>query len=178
MLCGQGEYRRSAGNPGKISPQANCISSRGKERAGEWALVRLQRGGDRDWLVLKIGENAKPVSKKKDDESALSGRTMAGIAREAESGMELESGKSGSALKLRAADESDAGGGGLRVARSGSYELKFDGIIGRWRSSPAGGPASSRNAKDFSGRFPKSRRRWRRLPPGTASSMRDRGRFG
>lgn len=46
----------------------------GKKLHGEWYLVRL-RGG-KDWLLIKGGESLRPVSKKMDDTSALSGKTM------------------------------------------------------------------------------------------------------
>lgn len=46
----------------------------GKKLEGEWYLVRL-RGGD-EWLLIKGGEDMKPVSAKADDTSVLSGRTM------------------------------------------------------------------------------------------------------
>ncbi|ACB77581.1 non-homologous end-joining DNA ligase [Opitutus terrae] len=47
---------------------------RGKKLKGEWYLVRL-RGGD-EWLLIKGGEDMKPVSAKADDTSVLSGKSM------------------------------------------------------------------------------------------------------
>jgi bifunctional non-homologous end joining protein LigD len=41
---------------------------------GEWYLVQLR--GSTQWLLIKGGEDLKPVSKKLDDTSALSGKTM------------------------------------------------------------------------------------------------------
>jgi bifunctional non-homologous end joining protein LigD len=46
----------------------------GKKLQGEWYLVRL-RDGD-EWLLIKGGEDMKPVSAKADDTSVLSGKTM------------------------------------------------------------------------------------------------------
>jgi bifunctional non-homologous end joining protein LigD len=51
----------------------------GTKLAGEWYLVQL-RGG-KDWLLIKGGENMKPVSARADDTSAVSGRSMAAIAK-------------------------------------------------------------------------------------------------
>ncbi len=63
---------------GKLHFQLN-----GKKLKGEWALVKMH--GPRatkgtEWLLLKHGKAMKPISKKQDDTSALSGRTMAQIA--------------------------------------------------------------------------------------------------
>ena len=39
----------------------------GKKLDGEWTLLRLKRGEGNEWLLLKSGEDLRPVSKKKDD---------------------------------------------------------------------------------------------------------------
>ncbi|MEO7300732.1 MAG: non-homologous end-joining DNA ligase [Verrucomicrobiota bacterium] len=56
----------------------------GKKLKGEWALIRLKpRAGEKEsWLLFKGGEDAKSISKKKDDESVLTGRSMEKIAGE------------------------------------------------------------------------------------------------
>ena len=51
----------------------------GKKLEGEWYLVRL-RGGD-EWLLIKGGEDAEPVSAKSDNTSVLSGKTMVALAK-------------------------------------------------------------------------------------------------
>jgi bifunctional non-homologous end joining protein LigD len=51
----------------------------GKKLKGEWYLVQL-RGSDQ-WLLIRGGESVKPVSKKQDDTSALSGKSMAELAK-------------------------------------------------------------------------------------------------
>ena len=54
----------------------------GKKAKGEWTLVRI-RGRDDEknqWLILKTGADAKPVSKKLEDQSVKTGRTMIQIA--------------------------------------------------------------------------------------------------
>jgi bifunctional non-homologous end joining protein LigD len=50
----------------------------GKKLKGEWYLVQL-RGSDQ-WLLIKGGENLKPLSETMDDTSALSGKNMAKIS--------------------------------------------------------------------------------------------------
>src|SRR5262245_50826457 len=48
---------------------------RGKKLSGEWYLVRLHNS-DKEWLLIRGKDNMKPVSKKMDDTSALSGKSM------------------------------------------------------------------------------------------------------
>jgi bifunctional non-homologous end joining protein LigD len=50
----------------------------GKKAKGEWTLVRIRgRDGEKNqWLILKTGDNTKPISSKLDDESVKTGRTM------------------------------------------------------------------------------------------------------
>ena len=55
----------------------------GKKLKGEWALVRMH--GPRatkgnEWLLLKHGTAMKPISRRQDDTSAISGRTMEELA--------------------------------------------------------------------------------------------------
>ena len=54
----------------------------GKKAKGEWTLVRIRgRDGEKNqWLILKTGDDAKPISKKREDESVKTGRTMKQIA--------------------------------------------------------------------------------------------------
>jgi len=55
----------------------------GKKLKGEWALVKMhgpRASKGNEWLLLKHGKAMKPLSKKQDDTSAISKRTMAQIA--------------------------------------------------------------------------------------------------
>ncbi len=52
---------------------------RGKKLQGEWYLVRLRERNE--WLLIKGGEDAKPVGPRAEDRSAVSGRSMAAITR-------------------------------------------------------------------------------------------------
>ncbi len=56
----------------------------GKKAKGEWTLVRIRgREGEKNqWLILKTGDDVKPISSKVDDESVKTGRTMKQIADE------------------------------------------------------------------------------------------------
>jgi bifunctional non-homologous end joining protein LigD len=51
----------------------------GSKLEGEWRLVRM-RDGD-NWLLIRGGASMRPVSKKMDDTSTLSGKSMREIAR-------------------------------------------------------------------------------------------------
>jgi len=56
----------------------------GEKAKGEWTLVRI-RGRDNEknqWLILKTGADAKPISKKLEDQSVKTQRTMKQIAEE------------------------------------------------------------------------------------------------
>jgi bifunctional non-homologous end joining protein LigD len=56
----------------------------GKKAKGEWTVVRIRgRDGEKNqWLILKTGADAKPVSKKLEDQSVKTGRTMKQIAQD------------------------------------------------------------------------------------------------
>jgi len=56
----------------------------GEKAKGEWTLVRIRgRDGEKNqWLILKTGADAKPVSKKLEDQSVKTGRTMKQIAQD------------------------------------------------------------------------------------------------
>jgi bifunctional non-homologous end joining protein LigD len=79
----------------------------GKKARGEWTLVRI-RGRDNEknqWLILKTGADAKPISKKLEDQSVKTGRSMKQIAQardaEWESNREEKDPSSASILKAR-----------------------------------------------------------------------------
>src|SRR4051812_42505204 len=53
----------------------------GDKAKGEWALIRIRSNDEKTpWLLLKAGAKVKPLSKKRDDESVKTGRTMKQIA--------------------------------------------------------------------------------------------------
>ena len=56
----------------------------GEKAKGEWTLVRIRgRDGEKNqWLILKTGVDAKPVSKRLEDQSVKTGRTMKQIAQD------------------------------------------------------------------------------------------------
>ena len=55
----------------------------GQKAKGEWALIRIRSDGEKNqWLLLKATKSVKPISKKLDDQSVLTGRTMNQIAED------------------------------------------------------------------------------------------------
>ncbi len=60
----------------------------GYKLKGEWTIMRSADAkterGDRDWYLIKTGRNTRAISKKRDDESALTNRTMREIAEAAD----------------------------------------------------------------------------------------------
>ena len=54
----------------------------GRKAKGEWTLVRIRSrdGAKNQWLILKTGADAKPISKKLEDQSVKTQRTMKQIA--------------------------------------------------------------------------------------------------
>src|SRR6184192_4464731 len=55
----------------------------GRKAKGEWTLVRIRSDSQKNqWLLLKTGASARPPSKKLEDQSAKTSRTMKQIARD------------------------------------------------------------------------------------------------
>jgi bifunctional non-homologous end joining protein LigD len=58
---------------------------KGKKLNGEWVLVRIGRDKseeNKNWLLMKAGTDAKPISVREDDRSVLTSRTMKQIAKD------------------------------------------------------------------------------------------------
>ena len=55
----------------------------GEKAAGEWTLIRMRGDGEKkQWLLLKSGADAGPISKKREDQSVKTGRSMKQIAHD------------------------------------------------------------------------------------------------
>ena len=66
----------------------------GEKAKGDWTLIRTRiEGAKTQWLLLKSDADVKPISKKRDDESVKTGRTMKQIAKDRDA--EWESNRKG-----------------------------------------------------------------------------------
>ncbi len=151
----------------------------GQKLHGEWYLVRLRDG--KQWLLIRGGENMRPVSKKMEDTSALSGMTMKQLSesdqvwqskpREEPAKGRL-SNRRGSQPRAKIAGAAKT----ARLKKNGRpltfvepmkarlvenpppgewfYEMKFDGFRGLALKEDGDVQLLSRNEKDFSSRFP------------------------
>jgi bifunctional non-homologous end joining protein LigD len=85
MVWDRGNYYVYGEQPSKSLREGKLhLVLDGEKAKGEWTLVRIRgRDGDKNqWLILKTGATAKPLSKKRDDQSVKTGRTMKQIADE------------------------------------------------------------------------------------------------
>jgi bifunctional non-homologous end joining protein LigD len=83
MVWDRGTYRVYGEQPMKSLREGKLhLLLEGKKAKGEWTLVRIRgRAGEKNqWLILKTGEDAKAISRKLDDESVKTRRTMKQIA--------------------------------------------------------------------------------------------------
>src|SRR5271165_3262557 len=80
MVWDRGKFKPLSKTPGKelAAGKLHFVLS-GTKLKGEWYLVRLK--DEKQWLLIKAGEDVQPVSKKLDDLSVLSGRSMKELAK-------------------------------------------------------------------------------------------------
>jgi bifunctional non-homologous end joining protein LigD len=130
----------------------------GKKLQGEWYLVRLR--DEKQWLLIRGGDDMRPVSKKLDDTSALSGMSMKELAkgdRLWRSGPPGErSGKKPGRLPPLPGfvEPMKALVAGAPPAGEWLYEIKFDGFRAIALKGGAEARLLSRNEKDFGAKFP------------------------
>ncbi len=82
MVWDRGQYHVYGEDPLKALRDGRMhIVMDGEKARGEWSLIRTRmEAGKPQWLLLKSGSSIKPISKKRDDQSVKTGRTMAQIA--------------------------------------------------------------------------------------------------
>jgi bifunctional non-homologous end joining protein LigD len=158
MVWDAGEFESlGSSNPAKDLASGKLhFSLKGRKLKGEWTLVRIKGRESHDWLLIKSGESARPLGAKKENESAVSGRSMARIAKDqdAEWQSNRASSKTKEALpafiepmKATLVAEPPAHGDWI-------YELKFDGYRALAMKSGRSVRLLSSNAKDFTARYP------------------------
>src|SRR5947209_19293933 len=84
MVWDRGQYHVYGEDPMKALRDGRMhLVMDGEKAKGEWSLIRTRmEAGKPQWLLLKSGSGMKPISKKRDDQSVKTGRTMAQIAAE------------------------------------------------------------------------------------------------
>jgi bifunctional non-homologous end joining protein LigD len=82
MVWDGGTYEVEGGEPVRALHSGRLtLHMDGEKAQGEWTLIRFKgRESKPQWLLLKTGEGVKPISRKRDDQSAKTGRTMKQIA--------------------------------------------------------------------------------------------------
>ncbi len=82
MVWDRGQYHVYGEDPMKALRDGRMhMVMDGEKAKGEWSLIRTRMdAGKPQWLLLKSGTGIKPISKKRDDQSVKTGRTMAQIA--------------------------------------------------------------------------------------------------
>ncbi|MGH8163332.1 MAG: DNA polymerase ligase N-terminal domain-containing protein, partial [Rhodanobacteraceae bacterium] len=109
----------------------------GEKTKGDWALIRTRSDGSKNqWLLLKSDADVKPISKKRDDLSAKTGRTMKQIASDRDAEWESnrpgrDDKKSGARARIRKA---------VAKSKSASKEKKNRSAGKTLRSLPAAKP--------------------------------------
>ncbi len=83
MLWDRGTWEPVGRQPAKdLAAGKLHVILHGEKLRGEWALVRLQE--EENWLLIRMGDDAAPISRARDDESVLSHRGMKEIATHGE----------------------------------------------------------------------------------------------
>lgn len=107
MLWDRGNYHVYGEEPLKALREGRLhLVLDGEKAKGEWALIRTRmEGGKTQWLLLKSGNSIRAISKKRDDQSVKTGRTMAQIAaqRDAEWQSNREEAKPSLKTRVKAA---------------------------------------------------------------------------
>ena len=134
MVWDRGSYRVYGEQPVKSLREGKLhLVLDGEKAKGEWTLVRIRGRDDakNQWLILKTGDDAKPMSKKMDDRSVKTGRTMDQIAKARDA--EWESG--------READESPTSQFKAQIRKAIKKKEK-DEVVGQRRRLPAVKPGN------------------------------------
>jgi bifunctional non-homologous end joining protein LigD len=138
----------------------------GQKLHGEWYLVQL-RGGNQ-WLLIKGGENMKPVSQKSDDTSALSGKTMKQLSENGDvwqSKPRKEENSFAAKIRRKISQAKPAAISFIEPMKARVvdtpppsddwiYEIKFDGYRAIAFKNGDNVRLFSRNEKDFGEKFP------------------------
>ena len=123
----------------------------GEKAKGEWALIRIRpQNGKNQWLLMKTAGGVKPISKKRDDQSVKTGRTMKQIASARDAEWQSNRVNEKDSFKARIA----------KAARTASLKKKDESEIGRAKpeATPSASPRAAQD--DVLAKLPKAKPRF------------------
>src|SRR5437762_2284682 len=82
MVWDRGNYYVHGEQPLKALAEGKLhLVLEGEKAKGDWALIRIRSDSEKNqWLLLKSDADIRPISKKREDQSVKTGRTMKQIA--------------------------------------------------------------------------------------------------
>jgi bifunctional non-homologous end joining protein LigD len=190
MVWDRGVYHLHADDPAEALKSGKLhLTLSGQKLKGDWTLVRIRNPRDKgdQWLMLKSGENARPISTRASDTSVITKRSLRQIARDNDSQWQSNQpahraarpsppAKISRPAKVTAAGKLPSAKpvfkepmkallvDALPQGPEWIYEVKFDGY--RALAIKDGQKLSllSRNGRDLSGRFPDISPELKKLP--------------
>src|SRR5438477_4006389 len=123
----------------------------GEKAKGEWALIRIRPQDEKNqWLLMKTAGGMKPISKKRDDQSVKTGRTMKQIASARDAEWQSNRVNEKDSFKARIA----------KAARTASLKKKDESEIGRAKpeATPSASPRPAQD--DVLAKLPKAKPRF------------------
>jgi bifunctional non-homologous end joining protein LigD len=109
----------------------------GEKAKGEWALIRIRGNGEKNWLLLKSGASHRPISKKLDDQSVKTGRTMAQIAAQRDAEWKSNREEKGGDAKRKSTTKEESVETKRETARRAALSARFARAL---KKLPAGKP--------------------------------------
>src|SRR5438067_1359912 len=123
----------------------------GEKAKSEWALIRIRpQDGKNQWLLMKTAGGVKTISKKRDDQSVKTGRTMKQIASARDAEWQPNRVNEKDSFKARIA----------KAARTASLKKKDESEIGRAKpeATPSASPRPAQD--DVLAKLPKAKPRF------------------